>query len=50
MDCARAFFARLLAFLGVGYCVLARKHLFDVCMGDKGDGGGRMYQIHDVPE
>lgn len=31
----------LLAFLGVGYCMLAREHLFDVYMGDKGDGGGR---------
>lgn len=30
MDCDRAFFAHLLAFLGVGFCMLARKHLFDV--------------------
>lgn len=36
-----AFFAHLLAFLGVGFCMLARKHFFDVYMGDKGDGGGR---------
>lgn len=51
MDCDRAFFAHLLAFLGVGYCMLARKHLFDVHMSDKGDGGHRStVSSDDFPE
>lgn len=44
-----AFFAYLLAFLGVDFCMLVRKHLFDVYMSDKGDGGGRS-TVYSVPE